>query len=208
MEQSFDDIDLVWKSNQEPIFNILRFALRHKAKLIYAGSSTKFGDGGASMSESPYAWTKAKNTELVERFGDWFGLKFAIVYFYNVYGGREIKAGRYATLIAKCVALRESGGVLDIVSPGTQRRNFTYIDDVIEGVMLVANGGFGDGFGIGNNESYSIVEIANLFGLEYRFVNERRGNRLAGPVHSEKLRKLGWEPKVSISDYVTKVLGG
>lgn len=65
VEQSFDDIEKVWKSNKDGIFAVLQFCRKTKAKLVYAGSSTKFGDGGLGRSQSPYAWTKASNTELV-----------------------------------------------------------------------------------------------------------------------------------------------
>ena len=100
VEQSFNDMEKVWRYNKDGIFAVLQFTRKTGAKLIYAGSSTKFGDGGLGRSQSPYAWTKASNTELVENYGCWFGISFAIVYFYNVYGKREISEGKYATLIA------------------------------------------------------------------------------------------------------------
>ena len=100
VEQSFEDIESVWSSNKDGIFPVLQFCRKCNSKLVYAGSSTKFGDGGLGRSQSPYAWTKASNTELVENYGDWFKVPYAVVYFYNVYGGREISSGKYATLIA------------------------------------------------------------------------------------------------------------
>ena len=100
VEQSFVDIELVWKYNKDGIFAVLEFCRKTKAKLIYAGSSSKFGDGGLGRSQSPYSWSKATNTELVKNYGNWFNLQYAITYFYNVYGPREISVGKYATLIA------------------------------------------------------------------------------------------------------------
>ena len=99
VEQSFEDIELVWQMNSEPILKILNFAKKNNSKLIYSGSSTKYGDDGLGRDMSPYAWIKAANSELVKNYSSWFGLEYAITYFYNVYGGREIKTGRYATLI-------------------------------------------------------------------------------------------------------------
>jgi len=174
VEQSFDDIKKVWNSNKIGIFEVLQFCRKTKAKLIYAGSSTKFGDGGMGRSQSPYAWTKASNTELVENYGNWFGIRYAIVYFYNVYGGREISTGKYATLIALFKECYKNNKPLTIVSPGTQLRNFTHIDDIISGLVLVGNNGEGDNYGIGCSQSYSILDVAKMFGTEIKMLPERK----------------------------------
>ena len=150
VEQSFDDIEKVWRYNKDGIFAVLQFCRNAGSKLIYAGSSTKFGDGGLGRSQSPYAWTKASNTELVENYGAWFNVPIAIVYFYNVYGKREIATGKYATLIALFKEKRLKGEPLTVVSPGTQKRNFTHIEDIINGLVLVGEQGYGDEFGIGS----------------------------------------------------------
>jgi len=205
VEQSFEDVERVWKSNQEGIFAILQFCVKNKSKLIYAGSSTKFGDGGLGRSQSPYAWTKATNTELVENYGNWFGLDYAIVYFYNVYGGREIALGKYATLIALFVEKYKNKKPLTVVSPGTQLRNFTHIDDIINGLILVGKNGSGDNFGIGCSKSYSILEIAKMFGLEIEMLPERKGNRMSASVVCEKTRALGWNDTKTIFDYIENI---
>ena len=93
VEQSFEDIEKVWQYNKDGIFAVLQFCRKTSAKIIYAGSSTKFGDGGLGRSQSPYAWSKATNTELVKNYGAWYNIPYAIVYFYNVYGPREIATG-------------------------------------------------------------------------------------------------------------------
>ena len=142
VEQSFDDIEKVWNSNKNGAFAVLQFCRKTKAKIVYAGSSTKFGNGGLGRFQSPYAWTKASNTELVENYGNWFGVKYAITYFYNVYGGREISTGKYATVIAIFKEKYKNKKSLTVVEPGTQVRNFTYIDDVISGLLLVGESGF------------------------------------------------------------------
>jgi len=100
VEQSYDDIKKVWQYNKNGTFSVLQFCRKNGSKIIYAGSSTKFGDGGLGRNQSPYAWTKATNTELVMNYGNWFNIPYAITYFYNVYGKREISTGKYATLIA------------------------------------------------------------------------------------------------------------
>jgi len=206
VEQSFDDIKKVWNSNKSGIFAVLQFCRKTKAKLIYAGSSTKFGDGGMGRAQSPYAWTKASNTELVENYGNWFGIRYAIVYFYNVYGGREISTGKYATLIALFKECYKNNKPLTIVSPGTQLRNFTHIDDIISGLVLVGNNGEGDNYGIGCSQSYSILDVAKMFGTEIKMLPERKGNRMSASVVCDKTKDLGWSESRSIKDYINEIL--
>lgn len=206
VEQSFDDIETVWSSNTEGIFSVLQFCRKVEAKIIYAGSSTKFGDGGSGRFHSPYAWTKSSNTELVENYSNWFGIKYAITYFYNVYGGREISTGKYATLIAIFVEKYKTNQPLTVVSPGTQLRNFTHIDDIISGLILVGKYGSGDNYGIGCSKPYSILEIAEAFGSEIKMLPERRGNRMTAEVVCGKTKDLGWNEKKSVMTHINNIV--
>ena len=205
VEQSFDDIEKVWRYNKDGIFAVLQFARKTGAKIVYAGSSTKFGDGGLGRSQSPYAWSKATNTELVENYGNWFNVPYAIVYFYNVYGKREIQTGKYATLIALFKEKMRKGEALTIVSPGTQKRNFTHVDDIINGLVLVGENGYGDEFGIGSPEAYSIKEIAEMFGGKIEMLPERKGNRMTADVVTAKTEALGWKPTRTIKEYIEEI---
>jgi len=205
VEQSFDDMEKVWKFNKNGTFAVLEFVRKHGCKILYAGSSTKFGDGGLGRSASPYAWTKASNTELVENYGRWFNVPYAITYFYNVYGPREIQTGKYATLIALFKEKMKNGEPLTIVSPGTQKRNFTHIDDIINGLILVGENGYGDEFGIGSSEAYSIKEVAQMFGGEIQMLPERKGNRMTADVVSAKTEALGWKPTKKLEDYILEL---
>jgi len=202
VEQSFSDIEKVWEFNKEGIFSVLEFCREKKAKIVYAGSSTKFGDGGLGSSQSPYAWSKATNTELVVNYGRWFKIDYAITYFYNVYGPMEIATGKYATLIALFLQKKKLNLPLTVVSPGTQRRNFTHVDDIINGLVLVGEKGYGDDFGIGNKKSYSILEIAKMFNSPIEIIPARNGNRMVSEVVTKKTEDLGWLPFKSIEDYI------
>lgn len=205
VEQSFDDLDLVWQYNMMGTIEVLKFAKKHNAKLIYAGSSTKFGsDGGANS--SPYAFTKSTNTQLVQNFAEWYGLDYAITYFYNVYGKREIATGSYSTLIAKFNEMRKQGKPLTVVSPGTQQRNFTHVDDIVDGLILVGENGQGDGFGIGSPEAFTVIEVATMFGGKIQMLPERKGNRMSAQVLTEKTKALGWEPKQHLKDYIEELV--
>ncbi len=200
VEKSFEDVEDVYDLNKVGTFAVLEFARRHGAKLVYAGSSTKFADGGEGKHQSPYAWTKATNTELVKNYGEWYGLDYAIAYFYNVFGGRERGTGPYATLIGIFKEEYRRGHPLTVVLPGTQKRNFTHVDDIVEGLILVGEKGRGDNFGIGNEESYSIMEVASLFDSPIVTLPERPGNRMSASVESQRTKELGWSAKRSLRD--------
>jgi len=203
VEQSFDDIEKVWGSNKDGIFAVLQFCRKSGSKLVYAGSSTKFADGGLGRSQSPYAWTKASNTELVENYGNWFGVKYAITYFYNVYGGREISKGKYSTLIAIFKEKYKNKEPLTVVSPGTQLRNFTHVSDIISALVLIGEKGEGDNYGIGCSKAYSILEIAKMFESEIVLLPPREGNRMSATVVCGKTKSLGWNESVSIEEHIT-----
>ncbi|AJC49331.1 NAD-dependent epimerase/dehydratase family protein [Allofrancisella guangzhouensis] len=206
VEQSFDDIEKVVEFNKIGTIKVLEFVRKTRAKLIYAGSSTKFGDGGSNANASPYAWSKSSNTQLVKNYCEWFGIDYAITYFYNVYGPREIKQGKYATLIALFEEKIKNAQPLTVVSPGTQKRNFTHIEDTVEALLLIGEKGQGDEYGIGNPKSYSVLEVAKMFGGEIMMIPERRGNRITAEVISDKTIKLGWKPKKCLSEYVSSVV--
>lgn len=206
VEQSFDEPQTVLKSNLSGTYNVLEFARRNKSKLIYAGSSTKFGDNGQTVNTSPYSWSKSVNTELVKNYGEWYKLKYAITYFYNVYGKREISHGKYATLIALFKELTNQNKPLTIVSPGTQKRNFTHIQDIVDGLIIVGEKGNGDNYGIGNSQEYSVIEIAEMFGGKIKMLPERRGNRNTATLVTEKTESLGWKAKINIEDYIDELL--
>lgn len=206
VEQSFDDIETVWQSNSEGTFNVLMYAIQHNSKIIYAGSSTKFGDSGLGRDQSPYGWIKASNTDLVNNFIDWYGLRAAIVYFYNAFGDNEISDGKYATLIGIYKHAIINNQPLKIVRPGSQKRNFTHVDDIVDGLIKVAENGSGDGYGIGNDKAYTIDEVADMFGGEKVYLPERQGNRMSAEVITGKTKALGWKAKKELDEYIYKFL--
>lgn len=205
VEQSFADIEKVWSLNKQGTFAVLQFSRKTGAKLVYAGSSTKFGDGGLGRSQSPYAWTKASNTELIKNFGIWFNLPYAITYFYNVYGSREIASGQYATLIARFSQQMRENIPLSVVSPGNQRRNFTHVSDIVDGLIRVGEEGFGDEFGIGHPQSFTVLEVAEMFGGPIQMLPERPGNRMQADLVTDKTRALGWSARTGLADYISKL---
>ncbi|OGH73017.1 MAG: ADP-L-glycero-D-manno-heptose-6-epimerase [Candidatus Magasanikbacteria bacterium RIFCSPLOWO2_01_FULL_43_20b] len=202
VEKSFEDMEAVWRSNKDGTFAVLEFCRGNGTKLVYAGSSTKFGDGGLGRDQSPYAWTKASNTELVKNYGAWFRLKYAITYFYNVYGPREL-GNKFGTVIEIFCQQRLKGEPLKVVSPGTQTRIFTHVDDIVRGLMLVGEKGIGDGYGLGAEEEYSILDIAKMFGGEIEMLPERAGNRMTSSIDLSRSRdELRWKAEKSIKKHI------
>lgn len=206
VEKSFDDIEIVWDLNKIGTFAVLEFCRKRNIKIVYAGSSTKFGDGGLGRDQSPYAWTKASNTELVRNYGKWFNLPYAITYFYNVYGPREISTGSYATVIGIFKELYKQEKPLAVVSPGIQTRNFTHVDDIVSGLVLVGNNGEGDDFGIGAKTEYSILDVARMFNIEIVMVPERKGNRMQSSIDTSKIEALGWKANKNLADHIKEFI--
>lgn len=204
VEKSLEEPAVVWDLNKDGTFGVVEFWRKRGGKLLYAGSSTKFGDGGLGRDQSPYAWTKATNTELVRNYSAWYGLPHAITYFYNVYGPGE-RAGAYGTVIEIFRQKHLKGEPLTVNAPGTQKRNFTHIDDIIEGLVLVGADGMGDDFGIGDEQAYSILEVAQLFGGDISMQPASTGNRMSSAIDTAKTRALGWEPKKKLVDYIAEV---
>jgi UDP-glucose 4-epimerase len=172
---------------------------------VYAGSSTKFGDGGLARVATPYAWTKAANTELVTNYGAWYGLPYAVTYFYNVYGPRE-RAGKYGTVVEIFRQKVRAHEPLMVEAPGTQVRNFTQVLDIVDGLVRVGTSGVGDDFGLGNETAYSIADLARLFGVEPTIVPARPGNRMSSEIDTTKARALGWQPTHTLEEYIQESL--
>ncbi len=202
VEQSFSEPLTVLDSNIKGTADVLKYCLKNKTKLIYAGSSTKFSHNLSREDSSPYSLTKSINTQLVKSFSEWYGLNYCISYFYNVYGEGEKREGKYATFIGICEKSFIDNKPIGITSPGTQTRNFTHIQDIISGLELIALKGSGDNYGIGHSEKYSVLEVANMFDLKVEMKSEKRGNRMSGEVITEKTKKLGWRQSINLSDYI------
>jgi len=204
VEISLTEPALVWDLNVVGTFGVLEFWRKRNTKLIYAGSSTKFADGGLGRDQSPYAFTKATNSELVRNYSNWYGLPYAITYFYNVYGPGE-RSGKYGTVIEIFRQKYLQGEPLPVNAPGTQRRIFTHVDDIVDGLVLVGKKGEGDEFGLGADVSYSILEIAHMFGSPIDMRPEVQGNRMNATLDTTKARAIGWRAQHQLADYIQSI---
>ncbi len=203
VEQSFDDLEMVWQSNVHGTHCVLEYWRKRKCKLVYAGSSTKFSDGGLGRDQSPYAWMKASNTELVDNYGRWYELPYAITYFYNAYGPRELSKGPYASVMGRFKEQYWAGQPITVVSPGTQKRNFTAAVDIARGLIDVGEKGQGDEYGLGSPESHSVLDIAKMFTDNIEMLPERKGNRMDSIVDTTRVEhEFGWKSQMTVKQYI------
>ena len=177
--QSFKKFDQCFDSNSIASKAVFNFCLTNKIKLVYSATSASLGNFGKDKNLSPYAFTKAKNIELLENLKKWFNLKFEIIYFYNVYGPRQICKGDMATVIGIFESLYKQNKPLTVVKPGSQTRRFTHIDDTVEAVYFAWKKNKSRHYSISNRKSYSIIQVAKLFSKKIKFLPKRSGERYA-----------------------------
>ena len=205
VEQSVLEPDVVHDLNVRGTEGVIAFWKQHACKLVYAGSSTKFGDGGTTRDTSPYAQSKATNSEMIHAIGQKENLPYAITYFYNVYGPRE-RSGVYGTVVEHFRRMYLSGAPCAVVLPGTQTRNFTHVCDIVDGLLAVGEKGSGDEYGLGNEQAHSILDVVGMFGCNENMVMfpERQGNRMASGLDTSKAASLGWRAQYNLSDYIAE----
>lgn len=204
--KSLEEPDMVFDLNIVGTFGVLEFWREKKCKLVYAGSSTKHvgarEDGTKGRDLAPYNFSKAFNSELVVNYGRWYGLSYAVTYFYNVYGPRERTIEEYGTVIETWRQRILQGKPLQVREPGTQMRAFTHVLDTVDGLVLVGEKGEGDNFGIGTDETFSLLEVARMFGGEIEMLPRTESSRTSPNVDVEKVRALGWASQHALREYV------
>jgi UDP-glucose 4-epimerase len=203
---------VVWDLNILGTLAVVEYVeKRAGCKLVYAGSSTKFADtredGVAGRDLSPYTWAKAVNSELVRNYGAWYGMPYAIVYFYNVYGPGEL-SGTYGTVIEIFAEATRKGQPLTVNGPGTQTRTYTHVEDTVEALLMVAEKGEGDEYGIASDDTYATLDVAKLFSENIEMMPPRATSRPSSPVDTERTRALGWSPIRRLVDYIEEAKRG
>ena len=155
------------------------FCLRNKINLIYSATSASLGNNGDDQNLSPYSFSKSKNLELLENLKKWFNFRFSIIYFYNVYGERQISSGEMSTVIGIFEEQFKKKKPLTVVLPGSQTRRFTYIKDTVNFCLNIWKSKKNGHFAITNKKSYSILEVAKMFSKNIKFLKARKGERFA-----------------------------
>jgi UDP-glucose 4-epimerase len=206
--QSFKKINECFSSNIEGSLNVFNFALKNKIRLIYSATSASLGNSGKDMNLSPYAFSKAKNLELLENLKKWFNFRCEVIYFYNVYGERQICKGDMATVVGifeDCFKLRKK---LPVVRPGTQERRFTHVFDTVKACIFAWRKNKSKHYSITSNESYSILELAKMFKSQIRYLPKREGERFASALTKMNLNNkiIRLSAKIKLKDYINNFL--
>jgi UDP-glucose 4-epimerase len=206
--QSFLKMNECINSNTIGSHEVFNFCLSNKIKLIYSATSASIGNKGKDKNLSPYAFTKAKNLELLENLKKWFNFKFEIVYFYNVYGPGQIKTGPMSTVIGIFEDQFKKKIPLTIVKPGSQSRRFTHINDTIEACYYAWKKNKSKHYSISNRKSYTIIEVAKLFNTKIKFLRPRKGERYASALSSMNLSNKVYKMfgTIDLKDYVENVV--
>ena len=206
--QSFKKINDCFSSNIEGTPNVFNFALNNKVRLIYSATSASLGNAGKDMNLSPYAFSKAKNLELLENLKKWFNFRFEVVYFYNVYGEKQICKGEMATVVGIFEYYFKRGKKLPVVRPGTQSRRFTHVFDTAKACIFAWKKNKSKHYSIASNQSYSIIELAKLFKSKIKYLPVRKGERFASALTKMNLNNkiIRLTAKIRLKDYVSNFL--
>ena len=206
--QSFKKINDCFSSNIEGTPNVFNFALNNKIRLIYSATSASLGNGGKDMNLSPYAFSKAKNLELLENLKKWFNFRFEVVYFYNVYGEKQICKGEMATVVGIFEDYYKREKKLPVVRPGTQARRFTHVFDTVKACIFAWRKNKCKHYSVASNQSYSIIELAKLFKSKIRYLPVRKGERFASALTKMNLNNkiIRLPTKIRLKDYVSNFL--
>lgn len=195
INQSFNNTKDCLDFNIKGTLEVIKFCTERKIKLIYSASSAIQNN---KQNLSPYAYSKYHNLNLIKNYSQWFGLKYNILYFFNVYGPRQITSGAMATVIGIFEKQYKNKEPLTVVKPGTQRRNFTHIDDIIRGI-IESSYKTNKEIMIGNKKSYSIIEVAKLFKNNIKYIKAQKGERFKS---GKIVNTLSFEPKINLVDYI------
>ena len=202
--QSFLNMNECIESNTVGSNSIFNFCLKNKIKLIYSATSASLGNKGNDKNLSPYAFSKAKNLELLENLKKWFNFKYENIYFYNVYGPYQICSGHMSTVIGIFEDHFKKNKALPVVKPGTQSRRFTHIDDTVKICYLAWKKNLCRHYSISNKKSYSIIDVAKFFNSKIKYLPKRAGERYASALTNKNLSNKIYKyfGKVSLKKYI------
>ena len=206
--QSFLKMNECISSNTIGSNAVFNFCLKNKIKLIYSATSATLGNKGNDKNLSPYAFSKAKNLELLENLKKWFNFKYEVIYFYNVYGPFQICKGRMATVIGIFEDHYKRKKPLPVVKPGSQSRRFTHIDDTVKICFLAWKKNLNRHYSITNKKSYSILEVAKMFKTKINFLPKRLGERYASALTKSNLSNKVYQNfgQTSLKKYINNFI--
>ena len=206
--QSFLKMDECIRSNSIGTHAVFNFCLSNKIKLVYSATSATIGNKGKDKNLSPYAFTKAKNLEMLENLKNWFNFKYEILYFYNVYGPKQISVGPMATVIGIFENQYKTNKTLTVVKPGNQSRRFTHINDTVDACFYAWKKNKCRHYSISTKKSYTILEVAKMFNSKIKFLAPRKGERYASALTNMNLSNKVYKifGKISLKNYIKNIV--
>ena len=206
--QSFLKMNECISSNTIGTNEVLNFCLENKIKLIYSATSATLGNKGNDKNLSPYAFTKAKNLEMLENLNKWFNFKYEVIFFYNVYGPNQIKSGSMATVIGIFEEQYKKKSPLTVVKPGTQSRRFTHVYDTVDACFYAYKKNKCRYYSISNKKSYSIIQVAKMLNSKIKYLAPRPGERYASALTNMNLSNKVYKlfGKIQLKDYLKKII--
>ena len=206
--QSFLKMNDCINSNTIGSNEVFNFCLLNKIKLIYSATSASIGNNGNDKNLSPYAFTKAKNLEMLENLKKWYKFKFEIIYFYNVYGPKQIEKGNMSTVIGIFENQYRNNKPLTVVKPGTQSRRFTHVEDTVETCLFAWKKNKCRHYSISSRKNYTILQVAKMFGSKIKFLAPREGERFASALTDLNLSNKIYKRfgKISLKEYVKNIV--
>jgi UDP-glucose 4-epimerase len=177
LNQSFNEYYKCFDSNILGSLNVINFCLKNKIKIIYSATSASLGNNQYDQHLSPYTFSKATNMNLIMNYNQWYGLKYEIIYFYNVYGPKQILNSNMAAVVGIFESCYKKNKPMPIVSPGTQTRRFTHVTDTVEICYFAWKKNKNSHYSISSKKSYSILALAKMFSAKRIFLKKERGER-------------------------------
>ena len=206
--QSFKQMNECINSNSIGTNAVFNYCLKNKIKLVYSATSASLGNKGDDKNLSPYAFTKAKNLELLENLKKWFNFKYEVIYFYNVYGPNQICKGNMATVIGIFEDHYRQKKALPVVKPGKQTRRFTHINDTVDVCYKAWKRKLCRHYSIANKKTYSILEVAKMFNTKIKYLPKREGERYASALINRSLSNKVYKyfGKIQLKEYINNFL--
>lgn len=200
---SYNDIETVFDLNMDGSFAVLEYVKKNKIPIVYAASSTRLALEGEN--HSPYSFFKSTIVQLLKNYGEWYGVRYSICYFYNVYGEYQDTCNNgWETVISIFEKQFKKGLPLTIVGDGLQRRDFTYVGDIVDGLCKAADKLENAEYQLGSGTDYSILEVASMFSSEITYIPERKGDRRYSKADvADTYNRLGWQPKMNLKKWIT-----
>ena len=206
--QSFKKMNECINSNSIGTNAVFNYCLKNKIKLVYSATSASLGNKGNDKNLSPYAFTKAKNLELLENLKKWFNFKYEVIYFYNVYGPNQICKGDMATVIGIFEDHYRQKKALPVVKPGKQTRRFTHINDTVDICYKAWKRKLCRHYSIANKNTYSILEVARMFNTKIKYLPKREGERYASALTNRSLSNKvhKYFGKIKLKEYINNFI--